>query len=306
MTHTPGIDVSRWQGAINWTTITAGGYRFAVIRATVGNYYTDSRFYENWRGATENGLLVSAYHVVKPKQSAESQIDRLFDVLDGRTSDLPLVLDVELTDDKDPGMITSVVKGCADAIEQRDGRKPIIYTGSWFWTPNVHHTLDWDQYDLWIAHYGVSAPTLPQDWTTWKLWQYSEKGSVAGVSSHNTDLNWFNGSYDELLAYAQQAPDIPGRDPGEEPDAGATTGPAPDTRAVEPATPQRPRARVTNATLRVRSGPGVNYSHVGDLVEGDEVEIVDIAGKEVWVAIGPGQWAAMTFNGTRYMSLKTD
>ena len=183
MDRVPGIDVSRWQGAINWQTIAAQGYRFAVIRATVGNYYTDPRFYENWRGAREHNLLVTAYHVVKPKQTAESQINRLFEVLEKHKPDLPLVLDVELTDDQPRATITSVVRECATRITEHTGRAPVIYTGSWFWTPNIAHGPEWAEYDLWIAHYGVSSPTLPTDWTEWKFWQYSEKGSVSGVSS---------------------------------------------------------------------------------------------------------------------------
>jgi lysozyme len=299
MTTTPGIDVSRWQGAINWVPIAAAGYRFAVIRATVGNHYTDPRFYENWRGATENGLLVSAYHVVKPKQSADSQIDRLFEVLEDRTSDLPLVLDVELTDDKDAATITRVVKECADEIEKRDGRKPIIYTGSWFWTPNVHHTLDWDVHDLWIAHYGVSKPTLPDDWSEWHFWQHSETGSVKGVSSHNTDLDWFNGSYDDLLAYAGREVPPPEHETHKDEDADEEV----DASTVTPPHSARSRARVTNEFLRVRSGPGVNYTHLRDLAQGDEVEILDIEGKEVWVAIGPGEWVALAYKGARYLEV---
>lgn len=315
-TTTPGIDVSRWQGAIDWGPIAAAGYRFAVIRASCGNYYTDPRFYENWRGATDNGLLVSAYHVVKPKQTADSQMDRLLTVLQDRQSDLPLVLDVELTDDQDANTITRVVKECADEIEQRDGRKPIIYTGSWFWNPNIHHTLAWHEYDLWIAHYGVSTPTLPRDWTTWKFWQYSESGQVSGVSSHNTDLNWFNGSYNDLLAYARKSSTLPGRregmsDTGETAPTDTTETLTTDdtasrTSELAQAAAPRLRARVTNAFLRVRNGPGVNYGHLRDLVEGDEIEIQDIDGKEVWLKIGPDEWVALVYNGTRYVVIEQD
>lgn len=298
MSRTPGIDVSRWQGEINWQPIAAAGYRFAVIRATVGNYYTDPRFYENWRGAHEHGLLVSAYHVVKPKQTAQSQMDRLCDALGKRKPDLPLVLDVELTDDKPASTITQVVKGCADEIERRAGRKPVIYTGSWFWNPNIDHSLDWDAYDLWIAHYGVQSPTLPKGWADWKIWQYSETGSVTGVSSHRTDLNWFNGSYEELRAYANR-PAAPPPAPDEE--STATTEDAPGVE--EPAAAVRARLRITNTFLRVRSGPGVHYDHLDDLADGDEVEMLDIEGKEVWIAVGPGRWIAMIYNGTRYAAL---
>lgn len=71
MSRRPGIDVSTYQGEINWKRVVAAGYRFASIRATLGNDRTDSRFYANWKGARDAGLLVSAYHVVKPYQPSD-------------------------------------------------------------------------------------------------------------------------------------------------------------------------------------------------------------------------------------------
>ncbi len=216
-----GIDVSRWQGEVDWRQVSNAEYRFAVIRATAGDYYTDPRFNENWRAARDAGLLVSAYHVVKPRQTAASQMKRFLTVLEEETADLPLVLDVELADDQPPEIITEVVRDCANIIESTTGRKPIIYTASWFWDSNVLPSNDWASYDLWITNYGTGTPALPRDWSTWRFWQYSDKGTVAGISSQYTDLNWFNGSYEDLLNYARQEsqPDEP------EPEDAAETAP---------------------------------------------------------------------------------
>lgn len=283
MPKTPGIDVSRWQGEVDWNQVASQGYRFAVIRATVGDYYTDPRFYENWRGAHEAGLLVSAYHVVKPKQPVDAQIDRFFDVLDERNSDLPLVLDVELADGKTPAIVTNVVQQCAALVEEKSGRKPIIYTGKWFWDPNVLRCQNWRDYDLWIANYGAPAPTLPADWSEWVLWQFSETGSVEGVSSRATDLNWFNGTYEDLLTYCKtEHHDIEGREV---------------ERAAAPAL----ALRVNSPYLRVRSGPGIEYDHIGDLGEGDVIAVKSIGGQDVWVEFETGQWAAMIYQGVSYL-----
>ena len=204
MSRTPGIDVSAYQGEINWKRVAAAGYRFAFIRATIGDNRTDSRFYVNWKGAGDAGLLVSAYHVVKPYQSPDSQINRFFDVLSGRKADLPLVLDVERKDNCSRETITTCVRNCLHMVEQRDGRKPIIYTAAWCWNPNVLPSPEWAEYDLWVANYGVSTPTLPHGWNEWKFWQYSESGNVPGIDTGTTDLDWFDGSYEDLLEYAHK------------------------------------------------------------------------------------------------------
>ncbi|MBS3783587.1 MAG: glycoside hydrolase family 25 protein, partial [Anaerolineae bacterium] len=207
MARTPGIDVSRWQGEISWGQVAAAGYRFAAIRATLGNYYTDYRFYVNWDGAREAGLLVTAYHVVAPERPADSQMERFFDTLDGRSPDLPLVLDVELSRGVSPEDVAASVKVCADVIEEQEGRKPVIYTARWFWDHSVLDAPHWPDYDLWVANYGVEAPSLPGAWDNWTLWQYSDHGNVPGIGGA-TDLDWFNGSYDELIVYADDASEV--------------------------------------------------------------------------------------------------
>jgi lysozyme len=297
--YTPGIDVSRWQGEINWKTVANQGYKFAVIRASVGRQYTDPRFYTNWDGAKAAGLLVSAYHVVKPNHPASAQVEQFFSVLDDRQPDLPPVLDVEMHEDLTPAQITTNVKECARLVEETGGRKPMIYTGKWFWDDYVLPSPDWAQYDLWTAHYEVPAPSTPRDWTSWTFWQYSETGSVSGVTSHNTDLNWFNGSYEDLLAYIKRTG---GEVAPAEVVEGAETGEAAAGASTE-VVPAGLRLRVINPTLKIRSGPGIFYDHIGNLHDGQVVPILAIEGKDVWIKIGPGQWAALAYQGHTYMRL---
>jgi len=279
MSRTSGIDVSRWQGEINWEMVAAAGYRFAVIRATIGNYYTDYQFYVNWDQAREAGLLVSAYHVVAPERPADSQMERFFDALGGRSSDLPLVLDVELSREISPEDITACIQACAESVEEEDGRKPIIYTARWFWDRNVVDGPNWADYDLWVANYGVDTPSLPGNWDDWTLWQYSDHGEVPGIQAA-TDLNWFNGSYDELLDYVDGEPVV-----DEMPLAGL-------------------KARVAVETLTLRSGPGMNYGDVGDLQEGDLVNVVSLSGDDIWIQVEPGKWAPFRSRDERYMELE--
>jgi lysozyme len=277
MAMTPGIDVSRWQGMIDWNLVAAAGYRFAFIRATVGDFKDDQFFVQNWNDARTAGLLVSAYHVVTPHRPVGAQVERFFDMLAGRTPDLPLVLDVERDDDENPASVTSNIRGCADGIEARAGQKPIIYTAGWFWLSKVERSPIWAQYDLWVANYGVSQPNLPADWQSWRFWQHTNRGRVQGVSSEATDLNWFNGDYEDLVAYA-------GLDPDDRP---------------EPVI--GPQVRVTLVLLSIRNGPSMNNARIGDLSQNDTLSLNLLDGDDIWIEFSPGMWAPMVIRGKRFL-----
>ena len=85
MTIVPGIDVSRYQGTVNWKAVADAGFRFAVVRATIWNVKVDETFETNWTGARNAGLLVSAYHVLKADVPAAAQIDFFAQALTGQS-----------------------------------------------------------------------------------------------------------------------------------------------------------------------------------------------------------------------------
>lgn len=270
MAITPGIDVSTYQGVINWRAVADAGYRFAVVRATLGDVKVDETFETNWIGARSVGLLISAYHVVKPEIPAGAQIDRFVATLSGHITDLPPVLDIELDGAQTPDQITASVRECLRLSTQHFGRPPIIYTAKWFWDKFVLPSGEWASYDLWVASYGTADALLPTGWSSWKIWQYANNGSVSGISAE-TDLNWFNGTYEDLLKYCH---------------AGA---------------PQLNGWRVkTTAVLNVRNGPGVNYVDIGDVAAGTVVTIGKIDGTDVWVQIDANKWIALVYKGSRF------
>ena len=277
MERVPGMDVSRWQGQVAWQKARAADFHYVFIRATIGDDYVDPRFYANWDGAREAGFMVSAYHVVTPNRPAEAQVAALLDVLDDRRSDLPLVVDVERRDGTSPPQITSCVRDCLRLVHEWEGRRPIVYTARWYWNQYVLPAPDWREYDLWVASY-TRVPVLPRDWETWRFWQYSEQGRIAGVASTFADLNWFAGSYEGLLAYA-----------------GMDQWPA-----VDP--PTGWKLRVTIPKLNIRSGPGLDFEDLGDLHEDDVIEVLKITGDDVWVHFEPGKWAALSLEGERYLA----
>lgn len=207
-----GVDVSRYQGPVDWEAIASAGIRFAAARATIGNYYTDPTFGANWRGIKSAGIFRTAYHVLRPDNSAQSQMDLFLLALEGEPSDMPLALDVEIVksgEDDDPfppAQINSRVLQCAQILEKETDRKPIFYTAVWV----VNHMLldgkppDFlGDYDLWVANYEVEEPILPAGWSKWRIWQYTQKGEPIGMPEASAlDYNYFNGTEEDLADYA--------------------------------------------------------------------------------------------------------
>ncbi len=270
MATTPGIDASRYQGTVDWRAVANAGFKFAIVRATIWDVKLDETFETNWQGARANGLLVSAYNVIKPDVAAAAQIDFFAQAMTGHKFDLPPVLDIERDDGQTPQTITQCVHDALNLSEQRFGRKPIVYTAKWFWDKFVLPSAEWAQYDLWVASYGVAQAVLPSAWSTWKIWQYTGNGHAPGIAGE-VDLNWFNGSYDDLLKYCQAA--VP--------------------------QPIGLHAKA-NVQLNIRNGAGINFVDIGDLPAGADVMIDQVDGADVWAQIDAGKWIAVVYKGTRY------
>lgn len=197
-TKLSGIDVSYYQGDVDWQAVKAAGVTFAFARATYGSSKVDPQFSTNWPAIKAAGINRGTYHFYVSTDDPTEQADlfvRTVGSLDA--DDLPPVLDVE-----SGSGTTNLVNGVQtwlDAVEQQLGRTPMIYTGPSFW--NEYMTGGFGNYPLWVAEYGVSEPKATNGWSTWAFWQYSESGSVAGISP--VDLDYFNGSLDDLLAFIQ-------------------------------------------------------------------------------------------------------
>lgn len=203
MANAAGVDVSRWQGAVDWNAVRAAGIEFAIIRASVGDFYSDERFEENWEGTKAAGIYRSAYHVLRPDQDPVVQIDR-FESVVGGPGDLPHVLDVELDQGQPNSVIRQRTQACLELLAVRFGRQPLVYSADWFWTPRIGDQPWVDDYDLWVAHYywpQVTSPRIPAGWMVWRIWQHSNKGSVPGIAA-SVDLNWFAGDSEDLRRYA--------------------------------------------------------------------------------------------------------
>jgi lysozyme len=155
------LDISRWQGKLDGDKAKAAGAVGVILRATIGNYYTDTMFAENWQRANDAGLLVGAYHVFNPTNSAISQIQRFIDVIGARVADFPHTMDVELAVGQNQYTITTNLKACMPYVPRVRGKLPIIYTRKYWWNDNiVDDGTDWSIYPLHVAHYTTSLVPL--------------------------------------------------------------------------------------------------------------------------------------------------
>ncbi len=200
-----GIDVSVWQQTVDWDKVAASGIKFAFARASYGTS-KDTYFDNNWPKMKAAGLLRGAYQYWLPAKDPIAQAQAMLDILGPlEPGDLPPVVDVEQTDGLGPTEISNRLSQWLKHVEGALGVKPIIYSGKYFWQDNVKSDAFVD-YPLWIPNYSLDCPDLPSGyWPNWHFFQYTSTGSVNGVAG-NVDRNIFNGSLQDLYAFASGGP----------------------------------------------------------------------------------------------------
>ena len=198
-----GIDVSRFQGSIDWQKVKDSGVVYAYIQISRSVTDLDAKFEYNWRRAKEVGILRGAYQRFQPDQDVALQAQIFLDKLGPyQEGDLPPMLDVEDDGGLTGTQIANRVTQWMDRVEPVVGVTPLIYTGFYFWRDEVA-SADFSEYPLWIANYGTDCPLVPEKWTTWTIHQYSSTATIPGITANTVDVNKFNGTLAELQALAQ-------------------------------------------------------------------------------------------------------
>jgi lysozyme len=194
-----GIDVSHHNGVIDWAKVAADGVAYAYAKATEGVNTKDSQFNVNYLGMKQNQILRGAYHFFHPELDASSQATNFLSLVSRLTpDDLTPAIDVEVDDGQSASAITVAVQAWLDKVEQQLGRTPLIYTSASFWNTRLGATDAFARYPLWVAHYtNRAAPNIPQGFSDYTFWQYSESGTVSGISG-NVDMDRFQGTIDDL------------------------------------------------------------------------------------------------------------
>ncbi|HEY5836776.1 lysozyme [Streptomyces sp.] len=207
VTQTPGMDVSSYQGNVNWSAAWANGGKFAYIKATEGTSYTNPYFAQQYNGSYNVGMIRGSYHFALPNvSSGATQADYFIAHGGGWSADgktLPGALDIEYNPygatcyGLSAGSMVNWIASFSNQYHARTGRYPTIYSTTDWWTTCTGNSAAFSSTNaLWIARYASSAGTLPAGWPYYTFWQYADSGVFPG------DQDYFNGALDRVQAYA--------------------------------------------------------------------------------------------------------
>lgn len=215
--HVNGLDVSTYQGNIDWGRVKANGYSFAIAKATEGTGEDDDTFAVNHVQEIREGMIAGAYHFMSWAKDPAEQAEHFLSIYTPRNGDLPPTLDCEAFPEPEGGwanasaavreeysqdatnrMATWIAK-----VETRlGGGKVMIYTDyDAIVSGRFNHTY-FTGHPLWLAAY--NSDTLPPyvGWNV-RMWQYADNGRVDGIKG-NVDLDRFYGSIDDLRGFCLQ------------------------------------------------------------------------------------------------------
>ncbi|MDF2048678.1 GH25 family lysozyme, partial [Arthrobacter sp. Cr_A7] len=216
-----GLDVSGHQPSVDWQQQWNMGARFAYVKATEGNYYTNPSYGSQYQGARNVGMIRGAYHFAIPNWSSGADQARYFVQNGGGWSGdgytMPPVLDFEFNPyegrtingfyfgntcyNMSPAQLQTWVRDFGHTVQSLTGRLPVIYTNTSWWNQCLGNPAGFGDYPLWIAAYpdaptNNAGPVPTASWGTYSIWQYSSTGPFAG------DSNVWNGDYAGLKAFA--------------------------------------------------------------------------------------------------------
>jgi GH25 family lysozyme M1 (1,4-beta-N-acetylmuramidase) len=202
-----GMDVSAYQGNVDWQTAWNNGARFVSVKATEGTYYMNPNFAQQYNGSYNVGMIHGGYHFATPNTtSGGTQANYFVDhgggwSRDGKT--LPGLLDIEWNPYGDScyglsaGSMVRWILDFSNTYKARTGVYPIIYTGTNWWQQCTGNQGDFTTTNpLWVARYAATPGPLPYAWRYYTFWQYADKGTFPG------DQDLFNGAYDRLQTLA--------------------------------------------------------------------------------------------------------
>lgn len=185
-----GIDVSHWEGDIDFQEVKRAGIRFVYMKASEGVSYIDPDFERNYREARKARLKIGFYHYVTAgsEEEARAQARHFADVIWGKVYHGCPVMDFESFDSLTKDQINDISTAFLQELREVTGKRVAIYSDA----NNATNTFDarLAVYPLWIADYGVARPDMRNHWKRWAGWQYTDAGRVEGIRGR-VDRNYF-------------------------------------------------------------------------------------------------------------------
>ncbi len=212
-----GIDVSGWQGNINYAEVKNSGIEIVYMKSSEGRSFVDPYFNQNYTNAKANGLKVGFYHYLVARSNEEAIEEARFfvSVISGKEPDCRLAMDFESFGNLSVEEINQIGITFMTAVQNLSGKEVIIYSN----TNDARNVFSGEltNYPLWVAQYEVREPTPNGKWSTWAGWQYTSTGEVAGISGH-VDRNKFT---EQVLLNTSGTIPLPNN--SDKPVAGGTT-----------------------------------------------------------------------------------
>ena len=188
-----GIDVSNWQGYIDYRQVANSGIKVVYIKASQGTNFEDPYFDTNYANAKANGLKVGFYHYLTATNVEDARLEAQFfaSVISGKIPDCKLALDYETFGGVGVEGVNEIAKAFLENIERLTNKPAIIYSDLSN-AQNRFNTSLASNYELWLAYYGNynSIANVETSWNNWIGLQYTDMGEIAGINGF-TDRNLF-------------------------------------------------------------------------------------------------------------------
>lgn len=187
-----GIDVSHYQGNINWDQVVSGtAISYAYLKATEGASLVDDTYARNLAEARRVGLSVGSYHFYRPNIDWKQQFDNMTSVVKMEEQDLVPIIDIEHRGSVSDEAFIADLRAFIEKVTAFYGKKPLLYTYHNFY--NRYLQGEFKDYHFMIARYKSDSPTL-NDGKDYVMWQYTQTGSIPGIKGH-VDRSKLMGNY---------------------------------------------------------------------------------------------------------------
>ena len=180
-----GIDVSNYQGNIDYARVRSAGIEVVYIKATEGQTITDAYLRQNYENARANGLKIGFYHFVRARNNAQAvaEAEYFANAISGMAADCRLAMDFEVFGSLTNEEVNEISFTFLRRVEEITGKEMVVYSNTYSARTVFSQELA-NQYPLWVAEYGVNEPQDNGKWNIWIGFQYTDRGVVDGINGY--------------------------------------------------------------------------------------------------------------------------